>query len=97
MSREVSDELLDKYFALTDRALAKVRVAAPERSHLRKVAEDFLDMARRYRQDAQHLRSQGEFARAVGAVYYAHAWLDAGARIGLFDVGGDEDLFTLAQ
>ena len=97
MSREVTDALLDQYFAVTDRALKKAKVAVPERSHLRKVAEDFLDMAKRYREDAQHLRRKGDLARAVGAVYYAHAWLDAGARLGLFDVGGDSDLFTLAE
>jgi len=97
MSREVTDALLDHYFALTDKALAKVRIAPPRTGHLRKVAEDFLDMAKRYRGDADHLRKKGEYARAVGAVYYAHAWLDAGARMGLFDVGGDSDLFTLAE
>lgn len=96
MTREVTDALLDHYFALTDRALQKVKIAPPKEGHLRKVAEDFLDMAKRYRSDAAHLRKSGDYARAVGAVYYAHAWLDAGARLGLFDVGGDSTLFTLA-
>jgi len=30
-------------------------------------------------------------------VYYAHAWLDAGARLGFFDVGLDDKLFCLAE
>ena len=64
---------------------------------MRRIAEDFLQMARAYRRDADHLRAQGDLARAVGAVYYAHAWLDAGARLGLFDVDGDDTLFTLAE
>lgn len=97
MTGEVTDALLDHYFALTDRALAKVRVTPAKEGHLRRVADDFLDMARRYRSDAEHLRKNGDRPRALGAVYYAHAWLDAGARLGLFDVGGDRDLFTLAD
>lgn len=97
MTREVSDALLDKYFDLTDRALAKAKTAAPARSHLRRLAEDFRTMAESYRKDAADLRRKGDLPRALGAVYYAHAWLDAGARLGLFDVGGDDQLFTLAD
>lgn len=94
---EVTDTLLDHYFALTDRALNQATVAPPERSHLRKVATDFLSMAKNYRRDASHMREKGDYPRALGAVYYAHAWLDAGARLGLLDVGGDDELFTLAD
>ena len=95
--REVSDEILDHYFNITDRAMEKVRIAVAENSHLRKIAEDFLSMARNYRSDADYFRKKGDYVRALGAVYYAHAWLDAGARLGLFDVGGDHELFTLAD
>ena len=97
MSREVTDAVLDKYEALTRRALEKARVAAPERSHFRRLAEDFRKMASDYAQDAQHFRQKGDAVRAYGALNYAHAWLDAGARLGLFDVDGDDELFTLAQ
>ncbi len=93
---EISREMLDHYFMVTDTALKKVKIASPEHSHLRKIAEDFLEMARAYRKDAEYFRDKGDYPRALGAIYYAHAWLDAGARIGLFDVGGDHNLFTLA-
>lgn len=94
---DLPDSLLDKYFALTRRALDKARVAPPAQSHFYRLAQDFLTMARSYYKDAEDLRRRGEKARALGAVYYAHAWLDAGARLGFFDVGGDSDLFTLAE
>lgn len=97
MNREIPDSLLDKYFDLTARALQKIRIAAPERSQLRGVAEDFRTMAESYFRDARHFREKGDLPRALGAVYYAHAWLDAGARLGVFDVGGDDQLFTLAK
>ncbi len=89
--------LLDKDIALTDRALTKVKIVPPPRSHLRKMAEDFLSMAKAYTQDAKHFRDQGELDKALANINYAHGWLDAGARIGLFDVGQDDQLFTLSE
>jgi hypothetical protein len=32
---------------------------------------------------------------AFAALNYAHGWLDAGARLGLFDVDHDSTLFTV--
>lgn len=89
--------LLEKDIDLTERALARARVAPPKRSHLRRVAEDFLSMARAYYEDAKHFRNKGEFGEALANVNYAHGWLDAGARLGLFDVGEDDRLFTLSE
>ena len=86
-----------KDLALTERALAKVEVVSPSRTHLRKVAEDFLSMARAYYDDAKHFRDNGEMEKALANVNYAHGWLDAGVRLGLFDVGGDDQLFTLSE
>ncbi len=82
---------------ITRRALETVRIAVPRRSHYRKVAEDFLDMARSYFSDAGHFYERGDLVRAFACVNYAHGWLDAGARLGLFDVDEDDRLFTLAE
>ncbi|MEM4728706.1 MAG: GNAT family N-acetyltransferase [Thermoplasmata archaeon] len=82
---------------ITRRALEKVRIAVPRRSHYRKVAEDFLNMARSYFSDAGHFLEKGDLVRAFACVNYAHGWLDAGARLGLFDVDEDDRLFTLAE
>lgn len=77
--------------------MGKLLIRVPERSHLRKVAEDFLTMARAYHDDAKHFRENGELDKALATTNYAHGWLDAGARLGLFDVGGDDQLFTLSE
>lgn len=97
MTDQVTGDVLDKYESLTRRALEKAKTAAPERSHLRRLAEDFRTMAKNYAADAEHFRASGDAVRAYGALNYAHAWLDAGARLGLFDVDGDDQLFTLAE
>ncbi len=90
-------EKLEKDLEITRRALEKVRMVAPERSHSRRIADDFLTMARSYYNDAVHFHGAGEMVNAFAAVNYAHGWLDAGARLGLFDTGGDDRLFTLAE
>jgi len=78
------------------RARERLIMAAPERSHLRRVAEDILGMIDAYLSDARHLANGGDLPRAIEAVSYAYGWIDAAVRIGLLD-GGDEDMFTLAS
>jgi len=95
MKKEIDEERLKKEFKVTGSALEKVKIAVPENSHLRKAAEDFLDMAERYFSDAKHFMQSGDWASAFGALNYAHAWLDAGARLGLFEVDRKSGLFVV--
>src|SRR6266850_2067357 len=83
---------IERYLELTERAIKKIRIAPSERSHLLRVAQDFLEMAQAYAGDARHFYERGDFVNALSCVNYAHGWLDAGARLGLFDVGGDDRL-----
>lgn len=93
----VTMEKIKRYLDKTRAALDKLKIAAPEKSHSRKIAEDFLSMATSYFNDARHFYEKGDYVDAFACVNYAHGWLDAGARLGLFDVGGDDTLFTLAE
>jgi len=94
---QITVEHMEKYLGITKRALDKVKIAAPERSYNRRLAESFLQMANTYYNDALHFREDGDFVNAFACVNYAHGWLDCGARIGLFDVGQDDQLFTLYE
>ncbi len=91
-----ADHVLD-YLERTGQALDKLRVAAPPRSHLEEVAADFLEMAEAYHSDGWHFFKEGDLVSAFACVSYAHGWLDAGARLGLWDVDEDDRLFTLAS
>lgn len=93
----LTEERVEKYISITSEALAKLKIAAPERSFNRKLADDFLKMARSYFEDAKDFEEKGDLVNAFACVNYAHGWLDSGARIGLFDVAGDERLFTLYE
>jgi len=92
---EVTKEKLAKYFDTTKRALDKVKIGKERTFNWKEKAEDFLDMAQRYYKDAEYYANKGEVVVAFAALNYAHGWLDAGARLGLFDVGGDNELFTV--
>ncbi len=91
----ITPERMEKYLETTRKAFAKVTVVAPPKSFAAKMAENFLDMAKRYYADAQHNAKTGDYVNAFAQVNYAHGWLDAGARLGVFDVGQDDVLFTL--
>jgi hypothetical protein len=97
MQDRITLEKIGKYLDTTKRALDKLKIAAPPRSFNRKLADSFLEMAMAYYADAQHFKESGDFVNAFACVNYAHGWLDAGARIGLFEVGQDDRLFTLYE
>ncbi|MDD1768743.1 MAG: DUF357 domain-containing protein [Methanomassiliicoccales archaeon] len=97
MEDRISEERLDKYVEITRNALAKLKIACPPRSFGRKIADDFVQMAVSYFEDAEHFKQKGDFVNAFACVNYAHGWLDCGARLGLFDVGEDDKLFTLYE
>lgn len=93
----ITEEKIDRYLGITKKALDKLKIAAPDRSYGKRLADSFLEMATAYYNDAKHFREEGDFVTAFASVNYAHGWLDCGARIGLFDVGGDDQLFTLYE
>jgi len=93
--KTLNDEKLKKYFDVTGRALKKVKIGKERNINWIESAEDFLDMAQRYYSDAEHFYKNEDYVNAFAALNYAHGWLDAGARLGLFDVEGDNVLFTV--
>ncbi|MDP1729444.1 MAG: DUF357 domain-containing protein, partial [archaeon] len=47
-----------------------------------------------YLSDSKHFEKKEDLVNAFGAIYYAHGWLDCGARLKIFDVS-DDKLFTI--
>ena len=95
-NQNITSGKLAKYFDITDRALKKVKIAEPKDINWKEKAEDFLDMAQRYFDDAHHFAKKGDIVTAFAALNYSHGWLDAGARIKLFEVY-DSTLFTVDE
>ena len=90
--KDINDELLDKYFKITSEALAKAKDAFNQEKL--EQAKDFFNMANSYYEDAIFFREKGDFVKAYGCLNYSHGWLDAGARIRIFEVN-DSRLFTV--
>jgi len=89
------DEKTDRYEEMLADALAAASIAAPVDTPMGRAAAQCEEMARSYLEDGRHFREAGDPVNALAALSYGHAWLDAGARIGLFDVPEDGHLFTV--
>ncbi|MBP2250676.1 hypothetical protein J2754_000985 [Halarchaeum solikamskense] len=87
-------EKTDRYEALLAEALAAAEPVAPEGTPLADATDQYEEMARSYLEDGRHFREHDDPVNALAAFSYGHAWLDAGARIGLFDVPTEGHLFT---
>ena len=85
------EQKLSKYLDLTSKALNKVKIVEKHR----KQAEDLLNLAKCYFDDAKFFEKKRDLVNAFGAVCYAHAFLDVGARLGFFDVGRDNKMFMV--
>jgi len=85
----------NKYETLTETALKKAKIVLPENSALFPIAKDFLEMCQNYLNDGKYYKEQGKYDIALASFAYAHAWLDASARLGYIDVQNDSKLFTL--
>ena len=103
MLDKITKERLEKEFKVTGsalemakskRVLQKDSKGKPDKK-LEHAANEFLDMASRYYNDAKHFAEKADLATAFGCLNYAHGWLDAGARLGLWDVKGHSDLFVV--
>ena len=94
MKNKVTKQKIDKYRKLTSKALEIAKENITKDSSKKEFASDFLDMAQRYYNDAKYFREKDDYVNAFAALSYAHGWLDAGARIKLFDVH-DSKLFTV--
>ena len=90
----VLPEKVKRYENLLGRALKAFEVAPQEKTHLRKVADDFSNMASSYYDDGVHFIEEGDMVNALVCFSYGHAWLDAGVKLGVFKVS-DENLFTV--
>lgn len=93
--KEISEEKLDKYFKIAEEALEKANKSKESINlmAIKKARIDFLDMVGRYIEDAKHFKDKGDLVNAFAALNYAHGFLDAGARLGIFDVH-DNKLFA---
>lgn len=84
------EEKVARYQRLLRAALDDVKKTTPEGTHMNRVAEDYLNMAKCYFDDGTHFISENDPVNALICFSYGHAWLDAGVRLGVFSVTNRE-------
>ncbi len=91
-NENITKEMIEKYRKITQKALDIARVSQSKGKQSE--AKEILTMAESYMSDSKHFESKNDLINAFGAIYYAHGWLDCGARLRIFDVS-DSSLFTI--
>ncbi|QIB73730.1 DUF357 domain-containing protein [Halogeometricum borinquense] len=88
-------EKTDRYGRMLEDALAAATIAVPPETPLGDAAVDIEEMAISYLEDGHHFRENDDPVNALASFSYGYGWLDAGVRMGLFDVPEETDLFTM--
>jgi hypothetical protein len=89
------EEKTERYERLLSEALAAAEPVSPDGTPLAGASAEYFEMADSYLTDGRHFKSEDDLVNALAAFSYGHAWLDAGARIGLFEVPSEGHLFTV--
>jgi len=88
---EVTETRIEKYLSITKKALDHIQMNRENAD----LAGQFLDIAKRYYDDALHYKSKGDLVTAFAAVNYAHGWIDAGVRARILIAPPDTEDFIM--
>lgn len=92
MDNAITQDKLEKYFSITNKALEEVKkniIPGKEED-----AKEIIEMVENYLSDADHFYKENQWVDAFAALNYAHGWIDSGVRLGIFNVY-DNTLFTV--
>jgi len=92
MESTITPEKIKKYKNLTTKALSIVKKSIIKGKEAE--AKEIIDMVSNYLSDAKFFEEKQDLVDTFAALNYAHGWLDAGVRLGIFDVD-DDKLFTV--
>ena len=92
MKKTITKQKIEKYSKLTSKALGIAKKAVVKTK--KKQAQEIFLMVEAYLSDSKHFQEKGDYVNSYGALNYAHGWLDAGARLKIFNVK-DDSLFTI--
>lgn len=92
MQNKITSEKIKKYRLITTEALGTAinSVAKGKEKH----AKEIIQMVSDYLSDSEYFEKKGDLVNSFAAINYAHGWLDAGARLDVFNVK-DDNLFTI--
>lgn len=80
---------LDKYRGITEKALKIAEKSIAKGKE--KDAKEIIKMVSCYLSDAKYFEKQGNYVNAFACLNYAHGWLDAGARLKIFNIKNSKE------
>lgn len=92
MDNKITKTKIDKYRKLTTKALREVKKNIVNGKT--KEAKEIIEMVTNYLGDSRYFFEREDYVNTFAALNYAHGWIDAGVRLGIFDVH-DNKLFTI--
>ena len=89
---KITKEKIEKYYSLTSKALAIAKKSIAKNREIE--AREIILMVECYLSDAKHFEKNNDYINSFACLNYSHGWLDAGARLKIFNVT-DNKLFTV--
>ena len=89
---KIIKEKIEKYREITGKALAMAEKNIVKGKE--KQGKEIIEMVSCYLSDSKHFESKEDLINSLSCLSYAHGWLDAGARLKIFNVK-DNRLFTV--
>jgi uncharacterized protein len=93
INKNITEEKLKKYFKVSEEAFEIIReniISGKEDE-----AKEIIEMVSNYLSDAKHFEEKGDWVNSFAALNYLHGWMDSGVRLGIFEVGDNDELFTV--
>ncbi len=91
--KTITKEKLESYYALSKEALEIIKASIIKGQETK--AKEVIEMVSCYLSDAKHFQSKKDFVNAFAAINYAHGWIDASCRLGIFKVNNSR-LFAVS-
>lgn len=88
-------EKVERYVNMLSSALKNVSCAPEAGTGIKRASDRILCACNVLKEFGDRFQSLGRLENALGSYSYAHAWLDAGIRAGLFCIEGKHDLFAV--
>jgi hypothetical protein len=88
----ITKEKIKKYRDLSQKALDIAKKSITKGKEIE--AREITMMVECYLEDSIHFESKLDYVNSFACLNYAHGWIDAGARLKIFDVT-DNNLFTV--
>ncbi len=89
---KVTTEKINKYYDLSSKALDIAKKSISKGREIE--AHEIIMMVECYLSDSKHFKEKNDYVNSFACLNYAHGWLDAGARLKIFNVT-DNKLFTI--